>query len=108
MRCAPASLEVLDNGRAVRVKLHEGYFHQVKRMVAAVGGTVEQLHRDAVGRSRVDGGGARRGAAAGLDEGPLTPAERALVDLLPADRVARAVLPAEIEERRRPKKPRVA
>ena len=102
VRCAPASLEVLDGGRAVRVKLHEGFFHQVKRMVAAVGGTVEQLHRDAVGPLRVEAlpPGSMRA---------LTPAERrALVDLLPTDRVARAVLPAEIEERRRPKKPRVA
>ena len=108
VRCAPATLEMLDDGRAVRVKLHEGFFHQVKRMVAAVGGTVEQLHRDAVGPLRVDGGGDGEALPPGSMRA-LTPAERrALVDLLPADRVARAVLPAEIEERRRPKKPRVA
>ena len=106
--CAPAALEVLDGGRAVRVKLHEGFFHQVKRMVAAVGGPVEQLHRDAVGPLRVDGGGDGEALPPGSMRA-LTPAERrALGDLLPADRVARAVLPAEIEERRRPKKPRVA
>ena len=84
VRCAPASLEVLDGGRAVRVKLHEGFFHQVKRMVAAVGGTVEQLHRDAVGPLRVDGGGdgealppgSMRHAHAGRAEGAGRPAAR--------------------------------
>ena len=106
VRCAPASLEVLDGGRAVRVKLHEGFFHQVKRMVAAVGGTVEQLHRDAVGPLRVDGGDGEALPPGSMRA--LTPAERrALVDLLPTDRVARAVLPAEIEERRRPNSGRV-
>ena len=108
VRCAPASLEVLDGGRAVRVKLHEGFFHQVKRMVATVGGTVEQLHRDAVGPLRVDGGGDGEALPPGSMRALTTAERRALVDLLPTDRVARAVLPAEIEERRRPKKPRVA
>ena len=31
------------------VTLTEGRFHQVKRMIAAVGGTVTQLHRQRIG-----------------------------------------------------------
>ena len=39
-----ALLELLPDGR-VRVTLHEGKYHQVKRMIAAVGGTVTALKR---------------------------------------------------------------
>ena len=49
--CAPASLEVLhaDSPIAVRVTLHEGFFHQVKRMLRHVGGEVVKLHRERFG-----------------------------------------------------------
>lgn len=43
-----ASAEALDE-RALRLTLTEGKYHQVKRMVAAVGNRVEQLHRRSVG-----------------------------------------------------------
>ena len=54
-RCEPAELEILepldtpDRPTLVRVKLHEGKFHQVKKMLGAVGGCVVALHREAVG-----------------------------------------------------------
>jgi 16S rRNA pseudouridine516 synthase len=44
----PAELEVLDP-RHVRLTLHEGRYHQVRRMFAAVGNHVEALHRASVG-----------------------------------------------------------
>lgn len=44
----PAELDVLDAQR-VRLTLHEGRYHQVRRMFAAVGNHVEALHRPQVG-----------------------------------------------------------
>ena len=44
----PAGLEVFDPQRA-RLTLHEGRYHQVRRMFAAVGNHVESLHRVSVG-----------------------------------------------------------
>ena len=44
----PAELEVLDARRA-RLILHEGRYHQVRRMFAAVGNHVVALHRERVG-----------------------------------------------------------
>jgi 16S rRNA pseudouridine516 synthase len=44
----PAELEVIDV-RHVRLTLHEGRYHQVRRMFAAVGSHVEALHRIRVG-----------------------------------------------------------
>jgi 16S rRNA pseudouridine516 synthase len=44
----PAELEVLSPTTANMV-LHEGRYHQVRRMFAAVGNHVEALHRDQVG-----------------------------------------------------------
>lgn len=44
----PAALDVLDAQRA-RLTLHEGRYHQVRRMFAAVGNHVETLHRVSVG-----------------------------------------------------------
>ena len=45
---APATLEVL-GARSARVTVTEGRYHQVRRMFAAVGNHVEQLHRSRVG-----------------------------------------------------------
>lgn len=45
----PAELEVLESRKA-RLTLHEGRYHQVRRMFAAVGNHVEALHRVSVGR----------------------------------------------------------
>lgn len=44
----PADLEVLAANRA-RLTLHEGRYHQARRMFAAVGHHVEALHRTSVG-----------------------------------------------------------
>jgi 16S rRNA pseudouridine516 synthase len=44
----PAELEVLEPTR-VRLTLHEGRYHQARRMFAAVGNHVETLHRASVG-----------------------------------------------------------
>ncbi|MBV2208787.1 MAG: pseudouridine synthase [Thermomonas sp.] len=44
----PAELEVL-GARTARLTLHEGRYHQVRRMFAAAGNHVEALHRERVG-----------------------------------------------------------
>lgn len=53
--CLPAQLFILENNKA-RVVLHEGKYHQVKRMFAACGNEVLQLHREAMGPLRLDAG----------------------------------------------------
>ncbi|HEV8332916.1 MAG TPA: pseudouridine synthase [Steroidobacteraceae bacterium] len=50
---APATLEVL-GPRLARVTVTEGRYHQVRRMFAAVGNHVEQLHRSRVGGLTLD------------------------------------------------------
>ena len=50
----PAGLEVLGPRRA-RLVLHEGRYHQVRRMFAATGNHVEALHRAQVGGLALDG-----------------------------------------------------
>ncbi|MEW5791902.1 MAG: pseudouridine synthase [Pseudomonadota bacterium] len=52
--CLPAELEVL-GPQHVRLTLHEGRYHQVRRMFAAVGNHVTALHRAAIGRLRLGG-----------------------------------------------------
>jgi 16S rRNA pseudouridine516 synthase len=49
----PASVEKLDN-KTLLLTLHEGKYHQVKRMFAAVGHHVEQLHRQQIGNIVLD------------------------------------------------------
>ncbi|HSX62145.1 MAG TPA: pseudouridine synthase [Tahibacter sp.] len=50
----PAELDV-ESPRLARLTLHEGRYHQVRRMFAAVGNHVTALHRSAVGRLTLDG-----------------------------------------------------
>lgn len=50
----PAELEVLD-ARNARLTLHEGRYHQVRRMFAAVGNHVEALHRERIGGLSLEG-----------------------------------------------------
>jgi 16S rRNA pseudouridine516 synthase len=50
----PAGLDVLEPQRA-RLTLHEGRYHQVRRMFAAVDNHVETLHRVSVGGLSLDG-----------------------------------------------------
>lgn len=49
----PAQLEIL-SPRQARLTLHEGRYHQVRRMFAAVGNHVVALHRSAVGGVALD------------------------------------------------------
>lgn len=44
----PAQLELVDSHEAL-LTIHEGRYHQVKRMFAALGNRVEQLHRERIG-----------------------------------------------------------
>lgn len=49
----PAEMTLLDE-RHVRLVLHEGRYHQVRRMFAAVGNHVEALHRPQIGGLALD------------------------------------------------------
>ncbi|MGH8025326.1 MAG: pseudouridine synthase [Pseudoxanthomonas sp.] len=60
----PAELEAIDARRA-RLTLHEGRYHQARRMFAAVGNHVEALHRSRIG---------------GLGLGDLPPGEWRMLD----------------------------
>ncbi|MGE4352975.1 MAG: pseudouridine synthase [Oscillospiraceae bacterium] len=51
--CLPGSLEILSKYRC-RVTIHEGKYHQVRRMLAACGKHVLTLHREAIGGLRLD------------------------------------------------------
>jgi len=44
----PAELEIVTTNEAL-LTIHEGRYHQVKRMFAAIGNKVEQLHRERIG-----------------------------------------------------------
>lgn len=50
----PASLTLLQDGRMCRVTLHEGKFHQIKRMFAHQGKTVLTLKRLSIGTLTLD------------------------------------------------------
>ena len=68
----PAQLEIVAEREAL-LTIHEGRYHQVKRMFAAIGNKVEQLHREKIGGLQLP---------ADLAEGgyrPLTTAELALL-----------------------------
>ncbi|MCK5917200.1 MAG: pseudouridine synthase [Cocleimonas sp.] len=51
----PAKVEKLES-KTILLTLHEGKYHQVKRMLAAVGNHVEQLHRQQIGKIVLDDG----------------------------------------------------
>lgn len=46
--CLPAELEIHDDRHATMI-IYEGKYHQVRRMIAALGGEVTELHRDKIG-----------------------------------------------------------
>lgn len=50
----PAKVEVL-GPKEIKLMITEGRYHQVKRMVAAVGNHVEKLHRAEIGHLTLDG-----------------------------------------------------
>jgi 16S rRNA pseudouridine516 synthase len=52
-RCAPAALERLADS-VWRLTITEGKYHQVKRMLAAVGNRVLALHRERIGKVALD------------------------------------------------------
>ncbi|MGC9128071.1 MAG: pseudouridine synthase [Acidithiobacillus sp.] len=51
--CLPATVEV-QSPQHLRLTLREGRYHEVRRMMAALGNRVETLHREAFGPFRVD------------------------------------------------------
>ncbi len=67
----PAALEVL-GPRSARLVLHEGRYHQVRRMFAATGNHVQALHRSRVGGLGLDG----------LEEGQWRTLDAADIDTL--------------------------
>lgn len=52
-RTAPAQV-VREADDEILLTIHEGKYHQVKRMLAAVGNHVEQLHRESIGTIELD------------------------------------------------------
>ncbi|MGN0983279.1 MAG: 16S rRNA pseudouridine(516) synthase, partial [Gemmiger sp.] len=54
-RMAPAEVEALPgDGRTVRVTLHQGVYHQIKRMFGVFDAGVNALHREAIGPVALD------------------------------------------------------
>ncbi len=53
MTTSPAEIELLDETTA-RLTIYEGRYHQVKRMFAAVGNRVVNLHRESMGEISLD------------------------------------------------------
>ena len=52
--CLTAELTYTDDPHIVRVILHEGMYHQIKRMFASIGNAVTALHREAIGGVPLD------------------------------------------------------
>lgn len=53
-KCLSAELERTDNPHRVIIHLHEGRYHQVKRMFASLGNHVTDLHRACIGGLPLD------------------------------------------------------
>lgn len=49
----PAQVQVIDPNK-IKLSIAEGRYHQVKRMLAAVGNHVVDLHRESIGRIKLD------------------------------------------------------
>ncbi|SHH64057.1 16S rRNA pseudouridine516 synthase [Sporobacter termitidis DSM 10068] len=58
LKCLPAALEIISSGEksSAAVRIREGKYHQVKRMLASRGKPVTYLKRTAVGGLTLDGG----------------------------------------------------
>ena len=52
--CLPGRLEPLEGGRAAHITIHEGKYHQIKRMMAARGKPVTYLKRISFGSLELD------------------------------------------------------
>lgn len=86
----PAELELLGKHQAL-LTIHEGRYHQVKRMFAAVGNKVVELHRQSIGSVVLD---------ASLQPGQwrmLTPAEVDALDCRPVNHNYPLIKTAEAE-----------
>ena len=69
--CLPAEIEILsEDGLTVEIKLREGKYHQIKRMAAACGSHVNELHRKARGDLELDSS-LKEGECRYLDEKEL-------------------------------------
>ena len=56
VQLAPAEVSPLTaDGRTVRVVLHQGVYHQIKRMFGVFGAGVNALHRESIGGVALDG-----------------------------------------------------
>ena len=54
-KLSPAEVTALsDDGRTVRVVLHQGVYHQIKRMFGVYGAGVDALHRESIGGVPLD------------------------------------------------------
>lgn len=56
LQCQPAQLELLEEKNVGRLTIHEGKFHQVKRMMACLGKPVVALKRLSMGTLTLDAG----------------------------------------------------
>ena len=72
-RCLPARLFYSDGETRAAVAVHEGKFHQVKRMFAVLGSAVLTLKRTDIGALRLD---------PALEEGAYRPLSQAEIDAL--------------------------
>jgi 16S rRNA pseudouridine516 synthase len=89
----PADLTII-SPTTCRLVLHEGLFHQVKRMIAKLGATVTSLHRESFGGFACDG--LKEGEMRSLTEEEV----EAIVDLLPSDRRGKRELEGDLKKRR--------
>ncbi len=91
----PAHLELHDEGEAT-LHLQEGRYHQVRRMLAAVGGTVVALHRDRIGDLELPAD-VPPGAVREVNEDELARLLTAPSDLHPVMRAGPVRAPADAE-----------
>lgn len=85
-QCQPANLELPVGGSLARVCVHEGFFHQVKRMLVQVGGKVLRLHRCSFGCISDPGLSSGQMRPLSLDE------HHSLAEMLPLKRVSKRPL----------------
>ena len=52
-RSLPAKIEIIED-QIIKITISEGKYHQVKRMMAAVGNHVVKLHRESIAKIKLD------------------------------------------------------
>ncbi len=50
LRCKPATLTINPENKTGHIEITEGKYHQVKRMIAAIGGQITYLKRESIGQ----------------------------------------------------------